>query len=392
MFHLRFLYTDRLVDCSPIKKAIDGVFSTVLPKGAHPWVYLALSIDPPNVDVNVHPTKSEVRFLHEMEIVQEIQDAFTMELEKHSASRTFTIGEASTQMAVKPPPSSLSFKNVFGDKPPESRPPSGSNPSQIAPNKTVRVDPTMRTMDSFFATSSLLSTSVPVQTKTQEPPQQQKAPEQTPEPEPSKPPEQSFITEIVVPEIEPRVIPHKEPPKPLPVPIVASPKKKVKLTEPITIDEQPEPKQPEQPEQPEQEVMRTTIVGLPRRHPRNYRVCALTSIMTQIQTIQEQSHVGIENILSESTFVGFVDDSFVLIQHQTKMYMCNMSLLVPEFFRQQVFFRFGNFDRVVLEPKLGLEFLLDAAISAIRIKQEQYVKETGEKFQNYGVQKMLILL
>ena len=56
-------YSDRAVESSSLKKAIENVYSLLLPKNAHPFVYLSLELEPRNVDVNVHPTKQEVRYI-----------------------------------------------------------------------------------------------------------------------------------------------------------------------------------------------------------------------------------------------------------------------------------------------------------------------------------------
>ena len=44
--------------------AVQLAYATLLPKGRFPIVYLFLEVSPEDVDVNVHPAKSEVRFLH----------------------------------------------------------------------------------------------------------------------------------------------------------------------------------------------------------------------------------------------------------------------------------------------------------------------------------------
>ncbi|KAF2459092.1 DNA mismatch repair protein mutL [Lineolata rhizophorae] len=79
----------RAVESSAIKKAVDSLYSTFLPKGGHPFVYLSLEIEPQRVDVNVHPTKREVNFLNEEEIIGVITNEIRENLGKVDTSRTF---------------------------------------------------------------------------------------------------------------------------------------------------------------------------------------------------------------------------------------------------------------------------------------------------------------
>lgn len=52
----------RNVKCPIFLKAIDNVYSNLIPKGKYPFVVISLYIKPDDVDVNVHPTKREVRY------------------------------------------------------------------------------------------------------------------------------------------------------------------------------------------------------------------------------------------------------------------------------------------------------------------------------------------
>jgi DNA mismatch repair protein MLH1 len=79
----------RSVDSSVIKKAVEHTYSAFLPKGGKPFVYLSLEIDPARVDVNVHPTKREVNFLNEEEIIEMVCDEIRTKLGKVDTSRTF---------------------------------------------------------------------------------------------------------------------------------------------------------------------------------------------------------------------------------------------------------------------------------------------------------------
>ncbi|KAB5523918.1 hypothetical protein GE09DRAFT_370537 [Coniochaeta sp. 2T2.1] len=79
----------RCVESSNIRKAIEQTYAAFLPKNGHPFVYLSLEIDPQRVDVNVHPTKREVNFLNEDEIIQAICEHIRSKLAAVDTSRTF---------------------------------------------------------------------------------------------------------------------------------------------------------------------------------------------------------------------------------------------------------------------------------------------------------------
>ncbi|CAH1405931.1 unnamed protein product [Nezara viridula] len=80
---------DRLVDSTALRKTIENVYSLYLPKGSHPFVYISLALDPRNVDVNVHPTKHEVHFLHEDIIIDKTQKSIESKLLGANTSRVF---------------------------------------------------------------------------------------------------------------------------------------------------------------------------------------------------------------------------------------------------------------------------------------------------------------
>lgn len=79
----------RSVESQAIKKSVEQTYATFLPKGGHPFVYLNLNIEPHRVDVNVHPTKREVHFLNEDEIIALICDEIRNSLGKVDTSRSF---------------------------------------------------------------------------------------------------------------------------------------------------------------------------------------------------------------------------------------------------------------------------------------------------------------
>lgn len=88
-FRFLLFINNRLVESNAAKRAFEAVYSSVLPKNSYPFVYLSIHIDPQNIDVNVHPTKNEVHFLHEDAIIAGIQAKAQQTLYKCSTSRNY---------------------------------------------------------------------------------------------------------------------------------------------------------------------------------------------------------------------------------------------------------------------------------------------------------------
>ncbi|KAG5368877.1 putative MutL protein-like protein 1 [Yarrowia sp. C11] len=97
---------NRLVTCEPIKKALVAVYSRYLPTKSFPFVYLSLFIDPENLDVNVHPTKQEVRFLHQAEIVEFLSNLVDDKLSNIDESRVFDVVDAKKVSSTQKPSAS----------------------------------------------------------------------------------------------------------------------------------------------------------------------------------------------------------------------------------------------------------------------------------------------
>lgn len=139
----------RSVDSSNIKKAVEQTYSAFLPKNGHPFVYLSLEIDPQRVDVNVHPTKKEVNFLNEDEIIQCICENIRDKLAAVDTSRTFF-----TQTLL--PGSMLSDTSQPDVNSSSVKTPGGPRKALVRPDERnmVRTDASLRKITSMFSAAS----------------------------------------------------------------------------------------------------------------------------------------------------------------------------------------------------------------------------------------------
>ncbi|EXK31852.1 DNA mismatch repair protein MLH1 [Fusarium oxysporum f. sp. melonis 26406] len=134
----------RCVESTHIKKAIEQTYANFLPKNGHPFIYLSLEIEPARVDVNVHPTKREVHFLNEDEIIQSICEHIESKLAAVDTSRTFM-----TQTLLPGAKVIDSTPQTDSDGTPGRRTPASKK--RRYSNDLVRTDTTERKITSMFA-------------------------------------------------------------------------------------------------------------------------------------------------------------------------------------------------------------------------------------------------
>jgi DNA mismatch repair protein MutL len=72
---VHFFVNGRWVRNRTLAHAVDEAYRSTLPSGRFPFAVLHVEIDPGVVDVNVHPTKAEVRFLRDWEVHRAVLEA-----------------------------------------------------------------------------------------------------------------------------------------------------------------------------------------------------------------------------------------------------------------------------------------------------------------------------
>jgi DNA mismatch repair protein MutL len=88
--YLTFFVNGRWVQDRMLSYAVSEAYHTLLPTGRYPIVVLGLELDPSQVDINVHPTKSEIRFLDSNAVFTAVQKVVRRTLVDQAATPRMT--------------------------------------------------------------------------------------------------------------------------------------------------------------------------------------------------------------------------------------------------------------------------------------------------------------
>ena len=347
---------NRLVDCPLLKRSVEALYAALLPKGGHPWVYLSISINPANVDVNVHPTKKEVHFLHEEEIVQHICQQAQTRLAGANSSRTFAFAQAVLPILPSDVAGTSASSSAVGSRqieqisrpsPQETRSSSSSSNSRASgsnspahlvrgaessgpvssskgyPQHLVRVDARTRTLDSMFtSTSKMNGKKRALDADTLE----------------------SSVSDVLMSETtaqdESESASHR---------LAAAAHGSDSVAESTGIG-----------------TGGSSLASIAKRGRQALSVrvsdsdCSLTSVRNLRAYISKSQHRNLTEVVQNHTFVGVVDldKGLSLIQNETRLLLVNHNAMIREFAYQLVLRQFGSLKRVRLDPAPKLDDLV----------------------------------
>ncbi|CAH1641501.1 unnamed protein product [Spodoptera littoralis] len=302
----------RLVDSLSIRKAVDSIYSTYLPKNAHAFVYLSLELDPRNVDVNVHPTKHEVQFLYEEQIIEKIKSCIESKLLSCNSTRVMY-----TQARL---PGATMVEEIVKK----------TTETKLNPSYMVRVNSDVQKIDKFFPTLN-------------------------------KPNDTITDTEINM-EVQ-------NEPKNTKVPDIIVDRESDEVLE-NSIGEEPRN------ERQDQYKTHTALdqANLSYIDPKDSfktrtfkyeRVeTKLTSIKQLRLDVENKCNTNLREILANLIFIACIDCHKSLIQHSTKLYLCDTTKFAEELFYETLLYDFQNFGLIKLSSPLPLEELFVLGLSS----------------------------
>jgi len=377
----------RLVEFGSLKRALESIYAETLTKGAKPFIYLDLELPGWHIDVNVHPTKRELAYLFEDELIKDLSDEVKEVLGGASGSKVFQaksllpigrnvkIMEKRNTFTLSQPKQAIKEKSIKLTETDDSSYSSGEDIDQdITPSRKRRISPISPSLNKrktvdvrklvrtntaapagalepfLVSTQTQSSTSRSTLKVQKEPTKLMENFQQSISPLSSQEEEKRLLESSkinVQHEIScPRYGKSNEIDLSLPGAFAMICSCQVKNpTERI-----------DKPHSPQNKVVRPKKV-----QPSN---CELTSIHDMRSKITFQSHSQLTEKLRESTFVGIVSRQWSLIQWGVELLMINHNILSKLLFYQLTIWRFGEIEKATFPHPLCVKDLIESVFSS----------------------------
>ncbi|XP_041533078.1 DNA mismatch repair protein Mlh1 isoform X4 [Microtus oregoni] len=322
----------------------------------HMWksegTFMGLEISPQNVDVNVHPTKHEVHFLHEESILERVQQHIEGKLLGSNSSRmyftqTLLPGLAGPSGEVVKPTTGVASSSTSGST------------DKVYAHQMVRTDSRDQKLDAFLQPVSRALASQPqdpvqgdrTEGSPEDAMQRDEEMVELPAPADAAATSQNLERDAVQEVSE-------EAQKAAPTCSPGNPRKRHRDDSDVEMMEDDSRKE-------------MTAACYPRR-----RIINLTSVLSLQEEINERGHETLREMLRNHSFVGCVNPQWALAQHQTKLYLLNTTKLSEELFYQILIYDFANFGVLRLSEPAPLFAL---AMLALDSPESGWTEEDGPK-------------
>ncbi|KAL4433570.1 hypothetical protein ABPG75_000011 [Micractinium tetrahymenae] len=366
----------RSVECTALKRALEATYAAVLPKAAKPFIFLEVRLPGSHVDVNVHPTKKEVGFLHQEELIEAVRAAVEEKLLSTNSKRMYA------QMLLPGAP--------LAGGPADAE----AQPAYHRPDKLVRTDHKAQTLHAFLgsggtsgATHQQVAMAAPEARMEQQRGAIGAAHGEAP-----------CAAEGMQDGVTPEQVHTVEPATAAAVAAAMdAPTGRRRISATVNsstggFELMPTP----------MEIAGATRAGLPlpaSEHQRQAQFRAplrqqrdagsssnLAAVHALLTEAESRPHAGLYTILRSYTFVGMAHAGLAFVQHGTRLYLLDVQRLSADMFYQQVLRRFGTFRRIQIRPPLLLEGLVLAALEAQEVLGRWHdATETGTKHEVAGL-------
>lgn len=355
-----FFINGRLVDCNPLKKAIGSAYTPFLPKSSQPFVYVDITLPQHAVDVNVHPMKKEVRFLHEESIIEAIIGAITDKLKSSETSRTFLAQSVMLpQSVVNEPPGRKtsswlddplqvqSSENMLESNKSEERARKIGNDleinklqKEIADEQDLQTSRALNMVEGGNVRDGAIDSDTDVVALTSN---------ALPSVKPKRS-VQSFLT----PSVEEKTISEGM-------------KGRLYAKDKIRVDGKAPVGLLDQFLTPDTKSWRSgrAEATWKRQRRRQGAIPLLTSVELMLDECRRNAHQGLTQVLREHTFVGIASRRFALIQHGTRLLLADTEALVTHLMYGQILMRFADQDVIKLQPAAPVMRLIQAHIDGL---------------------------
>lgn len=353
----------RLVDCNTLKRAVCDVYKGYLKSDGRPFAYLDVEMSQEDVDVNVHPQKKEVRFLHGDVIEEAVTDQFCKKLRKGETSRKMSAQTVLRTLGSKLTLEVLSKPNDnHDDRKRNGRRSASSSPLKLAKTNTgLAVEPDVQRAKRNRQVLSHHS-------------QREETGKDTEDDESlsgskgGDDKESDFLsgsdncedmdTSMETSEDEEKVNKNHSSPRlsenggqsrpPSQKPVYAKDKVRVSSEAPVGLFDVFLATE-------EEKAAAFTVQNCRKRSVNAMPL--LTSISDMIDDVRVSSHSGLAEILKQQFFVGMGNQDFALIQYNLRLLAVEIDPLVTEVMYQQVLTRFADFEHIQFDspgPVMGL--------------------------------------